>query len=195
MERNQSKELRLIHKKLRDNMSAEEHALKSADISRNVLALLESDFKGANIFLCFYPFGSEVTLLPLYEHLLELGKSLYFPVSDIKEHTLTFYKISHIRNDFHKGAYDIMEPNNGLERFDYENSKSENVICITPGLVFDKNLNRLGYGAGFYDRFLCDKPAIVKIAPCFTNQILDNIKAMPHDIRMDVVVTEDYKIG
>ena len=80
MEINQSKDLRNIHKKLRNDMSDMEHKIKSADIVKNTLALLESDFKGANIFLCYYPFGSEVDLLPLYENLLNKGKILYFPV-------------------------------------------------------------------------------------------------------------------
>ena len=190
MEKNQSKELRLAHKKLRDNMSAEEHSLKSADISGNVLALLESDFKGANIFLCFYPFGSEVNLMPLYERLIESGKALYFPKSNIDNHELTFYRISHIRSDFHKGAYGIMEPNDTLPIFEYKAHKNERIICITPGLIFDKHLNRIGYGAGFYDRFLCDKSNIIKIAPCFAHQIIDKIFSKPHDVCMDVLVSE-----
>ena len=190
MERNQSNELRLIHRQLRDNMSAEEHSSKSTDVSKNVLALLESDFKGANIFLCFYPFGSEVDIKPVYEHLLETGKSLYFPISNTKNHTITFYNISHLRSDFHKGAYGIMEPNELLPSFDYKELQKERIICITPGLVFDKQLNRIGYGAGFYDRFFSDKLDIVRIAPCFENQIADNIFALEHDIRMNMVISE-----
>ena len=84
MEINQNKDLRNIHKQLRNDMSATEHKLKSADIVKNTLALLESDFKGANIFLCYYPYNSEVDLLPLYESLLARGKSLFFQFQILK---------------------------------------------------------------------------------------------------------------
>ncbi|MBE5919920.1 MAG: 5-formyltetrahydrofolate cyclo-ligase [Pseudobutyrivibrio ruminis] len=193
MEVNQSKDLRNIHKKLRNDMSDMEHKIKSADIVKNTLALLESDFKGANIFLCYYPFGSEVDLLPLYENLLNKGKTLYFPVSDVKNHKLHFYKISHLRSDFVKGAYDIMEPRCDLGIFDYQNiilNQSNKIICITPGLVFDRAFNRIGYGAGFYDRFLEDKN-LVKIAMCFSNQLRTSIPTCEHDVKMNIIVTED----
>lgn len=193
MEINQSKDLRNIHKKLRNDMSDMEHKIKSADIVKNTLALLESDFKGANIFLCYYPFGSEVDLFPLYENLLNKGKTLYFPVSDVKNHQLHFYKISHLRSDFVKGAYDIMEPRRDLEIFDYQNiilNQSNKIICITPGLVFDRAFNRIGYGAGFYDRFLEDKN-LVKIAMCFSNQLRPSIPTCEHDVKMNIIVTED----
>ncbi|MBR1623496.1 MAG: hypothetical protein IJ675_06265, partial [Pseudobutyrivibrio sp.] len=103
-----SRELRQAYKKLRDEMPLDLRKYKSHDICENVLALLESDFKGANIFLCFYPFGSEVNLLPLYNRLLENGKKLYFPVSDIEGHKLIFHKIKSLHDDFHKGYCGIM---------------------------------------------------------------------------------------
>lgn len=193
MEINQNKDLRNIHKQLRNDMSATEHKLKSADIVKNTLALLESDFKGANIFLCYYPYNSEVDLLPLYESLLARGKSLFFPVSDVENHRLLFYKISDLRSDFETGAYGIFEPINKSVLFDFENTiinKNTTIICITPGLVFDRNFNRIGYGAGFYDRFLFDKN-IIKLAPCFSNQLEASIPVMEHDVKMDIIITDN----
>ena len=79
-----------------------------------------------------------------------------------------------------------------LNLFDYEAYKRDNtVVCITPGLVFDKALNRLGYGAGFYDRFLYNKSDIIKVAPVYSVQITDKIKVSDLDIPMDYVVTEN----
>lgn len=183
-----NKELRLFYKKLRNEMSDEDRKLLSSDIVNNVLALLESDFKGANIFLCFYPYGSEVDLTDLYNRLLNIGKELYFPVSDVESHQLTFYKVSDLSNDFSKGAYGIMEPNRTLPAFD---AKEDGVIAITPGLVFDRNLNRIGYGAGFYDRFFAQNSNIIRIAPCFSNQIVEKIQAESHDLPMDYIVTDN----
>lgn len=183
-----NKELRLFYKKLRNEMLDEDRKLLSSDIVNNVLALLESDFKGANIFLCFYPYGSEVDLTDLYNRLLNIGKELYFPVSDVESHQLTFYKVSDLSNDFSKGAYGIMEPNRTLPAFD---AKEDGVIAITPGLVFDRNLNRIGYGAGFYDRFFAQNSNIIRIAPCFSNQIVEKIQAESHDLPMDYIVTDN----
>ena len=189
MERYQSsKELRLTYKKLRDEAPSDLRISKSREIVSNVLALLESDFKGANIFLCYYPFGSEIDLLPLYEKLLAKGKILYFPISETKNHNLLFFQISDLQKDFHIGSYNIMEPNESLPMFNY--SKEDRIICITPGLLFDRNYNRIGYGAGFYDRFLSDKCNIIKLAPSFDSHLLVSIPSQAHDIKMDVIITE-----
>ena len=190
MERYQSsKELRLTYKQLRDEAPTDLRNSKSRDIVSNVLALLESDFKGANIFLCYYPFGSEIDLLPLYEKLLDEGKSLYFPISDTKNHLLHFYQIFDLEKDFHVGAYNILEPNDTLKAFEYD--IDQDIICVTPGLIFDRAFNRIGYGAGFYDRFLYDKPNIIKLAPCFESHLLASIPSKVHDIKMDIIITEN----
>ena len=187
-----NKELRLVYKKLRDEMSTDLRNLKSEGIVDNVLALLESDFKGANIFLCFYPFASEVDLIPLYKKLLENGKDLYFPVSDIKNHKLNFIHIKDLVKDFHIGSFGIMEPNDDLKKFDYQealNNKTQ-IVSITPGLIFDKKFNRIGYGAGFYDRFLSDKQMIITIAPIFSEQLVEHLDVYEHDVPMKYIVTE-----
>ena len=190
MERYQSsKELRLTYKQLRDEAPTDLRNSKSRDIVSNVLALLEFDFKGANIFLCYYPFGSEIDLLPLYEKLLDEGKSLYFPISDTKNHLLHFYQIFDLKKDFHVGAYNILEPNDTLKAFEYD--INQHIICVTPGLIFDRAFNRIGYGAGFYDRFLYDKPNIIKLAPCFESHLLASIPSKAHDIKMDIIITEN----
>ena len=188
MEINQNKDLRNIHKQLRNDMSATEHKLKSADIVKNTLALLESDFKGANIFLCYYPFGSEVDLKQLYSILLQQGKHLYFPKCDKKNHQLYFYEIVDLEMDFSIGSYNIMEPKSDINLLTDFN---QSIISITPGLIFDKKLNRIGYGGGFYDRFFEKHPEITSIAPCFSKQLAETIQIESHDIPMDYIVTEN----
>ena len=111
-----NKELRTEFKAKRNAISSQLRKDLSLAITENFLALLESDFKGANIFLCFYPFGSEVDLTALYEHLLNLGKELYFPVSDVSNHKLTFRQIKDLNLDFKAGAYGIMEPKDSLNK-------------------------------------------------------------------------------
>ena len=189
MEKFQSnKELRIAYKKLREKMSPDFRNKKSHDICKNVLALLESDFKGADIFLCFYPLGDEINLISLYKQLLDRGCKLYFPISDTESYRLYFHLISDLTNDFKNGSYGIMEPKANLPIF---NSTDNPAIAITPGLVFDKACNRLGYGAGYYDRFFSANPSTIRIAPCFLNQLEDHINTSSHDVPMDFIVTAD----
>ncbi|MBR5637093.1 MAG: 5-formyltetrahydrofolate cyclo-ligase [Pseudobutyrivibrio sp.] len=187
MERSQNnKILRKQHKSIRDSIAPFDRQFLSQQIVISLKALLESDFERANIFLCFYPFGSEVDVLLLYKHLLEKGKELYFPVSDKGNHQLIFRRVSNLSSDFHLGAYDIMEPNDDLPVY---NNDSDAVV-FTPGLVFDTNLNRLGYGAGYYDRFFHQHSDVIKIGLCFNSQINNEIIPEEHDVPMDIIVTD-----
>jgi 5-formyltetrahydrofolate cyclo-ligase len=64
-------------------------------------------------------------------------------------------------------------------------------LAIVPGVAFDKNLNRLGYGGGFYDKILKDLPqGIKKIALSFEIQIVPNIPVQDYDIKTDMIITE-----
>ncbi|SDB09031.1 5-formyltetrahydrofolate cyclo-ligase [Pseudobutyrivibrio sp. YE44] len=186
-----SKELRLEFKAIRDGMTLEDRNAKSQRIVDGLLALLESDFKGANIFLCFYPLGSEVDLRPLYKALLEAGKDLYFPVSDIKNHELSFHNIRDLDKDFSIGCFNVKEPNKSLPELPAFDS---NTIVITPGLIFDEKCNRIGYGAGFYDRFYTKHPEVVKIGVAFEEQMVLNLDIKEHDVPLDYIVTNDRLI-
>lgn len=191
MEQSQSnKALRLKYREIRNSISPDLRNVKSKNIIANVLALLESDFKGANIFLCFYPFGSEVDLIELYQKLLAMGKLIYFPVSDMKTHQLHFYQVNNLQADFSLGAYNIMEPKPTCPVLEND-FKDSDVICITPGLVFDRTFNRIGYGGGFYDRFFSGHPGLIKLAPVFNEQLIDSVNAMEHDVPVDYIITED----
>lgn len=187
-----NKELRKEFKALRDNIPANQRIDMSQGIAKNVLALLESNFKGANIFLCFYPFGSEVSLLNLYQKLLDDGKDLYFPVSNVASHELSFYHVKDLRNDFVEGAYGIMEPKQSLDTLDFFIDSFG--VVFTPGLIFDEQCNRVGYGAGYYDRFFAMHPKLCKIGICFHKQLTKHLNVEAHDVPLDYIVTDDKLI-
>jgi len=68
---------------------------------------------------------------------------------------------------------------------------SDIYLAIVPGVGFDKNLNRIGYGGGFYDKLLLLIPEeIKKIALCFNIQIVDRVPISEHDIKIDLLITE-----
>ena len=183
--------LRKQYKLKRDSIAVQDRQFLSQQIVISLKALLESDFERANIFLCFYPFGSEADLLELYGKLLEVGKSLYFPVSNKSTHELTFYRVNHLKDDFCSGAYGIMEPDTGLEKFDLDDSST---VVITPGLIFDEKCNRIGYGAGYYDRFFSLHLDFIKIGVGYDVQVINNLDVEAYDVPLDFVVTNNRLI-
>jgi 5-formyltetrahydrofolate cyclo-ligase len=70
-----------------------------------------------------------------------------------------------------------------------ESEKVEPDVVLVPGVAFDEALNRIGYGVGYFDRFLKETDAL-KVGICFDMQIVPCITTQPHDVRMDMVVTE-----
>ncbi len=83
-----------------------------------------------------------------------------------------------------EGAFGVPEPE-VKESFD----KREIDLVIVPGVAFDKKGNRMGYGKGYYDRFL-EKTDAVKVGVCHSFQLVDFIPSEKHDIKMDLIVTE-----
>ena len=66
-------------------------------------------------------------------------------------------------------------------------------LIIVPGVMFDKKMNRLGYGKGYYDKYL-SKKNIYKIGLCFNDQVIDILPCEKHDIKMNMIITEKEKI-
>ncbi|HMH31022.1 MAG TPA: 5-formyltetrahydrofolate cyclo-ligase [Methylomirabilota bacterium] len=64
-------------------------------------------------------------------------------------------------------------------------------VIIVPMLGFDKTLNRIGYGGGYYDKFLANQPDAQKIGVCFEQGKVEHIPAEPHDIPLDIIITEE----
>ena len=64
--------------------------------------------------------------------------------------------------------------------------------CTGPGVCFDKQLNRIGYGGGFYDRLLQAFLQVQKISVCFQVQLVDKIPSAGHDVPVDMIITEEY---
>ncbi len=119
---------------------------------------------------------------------LSQGKAVALPRTIIAQRQLECFQISSL-DDLVTGAYSIMEPDpERCPRVD----PSELDIVIVPGSVFDRRGGRLGYGGGYYDRFLSkDAPQALRIALAFSFQVQDNnIPLQPHDELMDYIVTE-----
>ncbi|MBQ8892502.1 MAG: 5-formyltetrahydrofolate cyclo-ligase [Bacilli bacterium] len=134
-----------------------------------------------NNILVYISTHCEVSMINLINELFKLKKNVYVPKVIGKD--MKFYKIESFDNLL-KSSFGILEPINGVE---YNYNLGD--VVIVPGLLFDKYNNRIGYGGGYYDKFLKDKN-MYKIGVCFREFYVEKIECESHDIKMDLVVTE-----
>ena len=141
-------------------------------------------FSDAKSVGCYYSIGSEVQTLSIIHDLINSGKKTSLP--KVNDEMMKFRTIKDFKK-LEKGNFGILEPKD-----DWTEEKSFDVILI-PAIGLTKEGVRLGYGHGYYDRFLSDKSTI-KIALTYDKQIVKSIPCMKHDVKMDCIVSEKEAI-
>ena len=181
------KELRRLMLQKRSEITREELLKKSSAIVR--LLLDSSEYQQAEQVLLYADYNNEVRTYEIYKDARQKGKKVAYPVSSVINGipTMEYYYISAI-DELKAGYKGIMEPDTGLLPEKVENFEG---ICIIPGVAFDKDRNRMGYGKGFYDRFLREHDKLVKVALCMEVQLLEKIEADEYDVPMDIIITEN----
>lgn len=171
---------------LRSVLTREEREEKSQKIQSIVTGVVE--FQKANTIMSFLNFRDEVDTTALAENILESGKRLILPRC-APQGVLIPAEINDLKEDIEPGKWGIREPKK--ESLVSVNPEEIDLIII-PGAAFDRQGNRLGYGGGYYDRFLNHlRPEVPKIALAFACQILPEIPLDPYDLSVDALVTED----
>ena len=170
--------LRKEIRKLREELPEDERKELSRKVIENLKKLKE--FKKAKTIMLYYPIKGEVDLTPLFTDILESGKKLLLP----KVVGENIYPIE--VNDLSclgEGCFNIPEPLGGKI---YKPEKID--LVVVPGVAFDKKGCRLGFGKGFYDRFL---PRIkgFKVGVAYDFQVKEEILCEEHDIPLDAVIT------
>lgn len=167
----------------RDSVPHDEAKAKSAKINASLEAL--TDFSAVMVFL---PAGSECDIWDYIRYLLKKNIAVYAPICVTKTE-IRPARVGDLDQDLEVGKYDILVPKEeGRQLIEAE----ELDAVIVPGVGFDKKGNRLGFGGGYYDRFLPKtKSSCRKIAVCYGLQIKDEVYAEEHDFPVDVIVTED----
>lgn len=141
----------------------------------------------AGVIFFFASFKSEVSTFPMIEEAYRLGKRIVFPKVDRKLKGLVLYEVKGL-SELAPGCMDIPEPDVSEERRMDINDVD---IVIMPGVAFDKKGNRIGYGAGFYDKLLSAlKKQIPLIAITYEEQVLASLPSEPHDIKVHRIVTD-----
>jgi len=171
----------------RDGLPAERRAAWSRSIAERLLARPEL-LRAGTVHL-FASFGSEVETLPIVERLLASGRRPVLPVVLRETWTMKHAAIRGL-DDLVPGFKGILEPADGCPSCD----PGEIDLVIVPGVAFDRRGGRLGYGGGFYDRFLAGCPA-PRIALAFSMQIVEAVPCEECDLPIDVILTELEEIA
>ncbi|MGE5372099.1 MAG: 5-formyltetrahydrofolate cyclo-ligase [Solirubrobacterales bacterium] len=172
--------LRKEKRALRDALTPETAAALNRRIEQRLIQLPE--FRQAAVIMGFHAFGSEVNLMPVLEQAMEHGVRVVLPRVEGNHLVAVPYTGP---GDTRPGPYGIAEP--GGEPID----PGVIELILVPGLVFDRSGYRLGYGKGYYDRFL---PSVMRKVPrigvAFDFQVVDDVFPTERDERLTLLVTE-----
>jgi 5-formyltetrahydrofolate cyclo-ligase len=133
----------------------------------------------------FIPLKSEPALMPWILEMHAQKKSLLAPW--LNPHTHTYQLVSTDLTHLHLNTDNIQQPSPTLIQTDLNSVE----VMLVPGMAFDRHGNRLGRGKGHYDTLLAQTSAI-KIGICYSEQVRSQIPIEPHDIKMDMVVTDQH---
>ncbi|BFT75393.1 5-formyltetrahydrofolate cyclo-ligase [Paenibacillus sp. P36] len=196
-------ELRKDMEEVRSSITAEEREEKQQRIhermtklcSDRLLGAQQQEASGPPTIMTYMPFRSELDVAPLMEWCWQQGIRVLVPkvVADTKTMNL---HIIHAYDDLESGAWGIREPHSNVP---IEPDLSTISMILVPGLAFDMDFGRLGYGGGFYDRFMqlfaargLKRPFAV--AAAFDKQLIPAVPSSWHDFRVDGIVTESKMV-
>ncbi len=182
--KNLKEELRKEILKLRDQLIDSEHKIQSEIILKKLKEI--NHFKKAKKILFYFPIRKEVNTVPLIEKSF-LSKEIFLPKIQ-KEKKISIHKVNSLR-ELEPGKHNIPEPSDICKEID----SSELDLVIMPGVAFNKKGVRIGYGGGYYDRFLKNTNC-PKIALAYDFQIHENVPGEIHDEKVDLIITEKNTI-
>lgn len=158
-------------------------------ISKRVIAM--GGFRDAQSVMAYMSIAAEFSTSEIVRAALDQDKLLVLPKVNREENKLDLFRVVDIEADLIPGVWGILEPDH--ERC--EKISAEDIeFVLVPGVAFDADCNRLGYGGGYYDRLLQDiGPFASLVAAAFATQIVDRVPIEEHDIPLNVIVTEDQK--
>ena len=171
---------RKILRKRRDDLS-EDDVLSNSKLITDTL--IESDlFQTCDSLFAYLDVRNEVRTYSLIDFCFKINKPVYIPVTQKDE---MFFSEIRSFSELEDSSFGIPAPKNPVRT-----EPDSGSLFIVPGLGFDKCGNRLGYGAGFYDKYLCGRNRLHLIGICFESQFEEELPADKTDIQMDSVLTE-----
>ena len=175
---------------LRKEMIAKREAHHSTGGHVNCIEIMDKFlrlpcFNSAKCVLLYASKRGEVHTDGIIQSALSLGKKVALPVTIKEGHVLELYEIKGI-DELSEGAFGILEPARNQER---RVQPEEVELVVVPGVSFDRRGHRLGYGMGYYDSLL-KKVKGCKVGLAYDMQIVEHVPDEPHDVAVDMVVTQ-----
>jgi 5-formyltetrahydrofolate cyclo-ligase len=169
-------------KHIRASMSPDERERHSSRIRK----LLLTELNGENPVLIYVSKPPEVITTGIIGSLLRRGTGVVVPIIQTADCSL---RLSYLRDlsSLSASTFSVPEPI-GKE---IPASPETIRVVVVPMIAYDRNGHRLGYGAGYYDRFLSSSCHMKKIGIAFSCQEIDSVPADENDVRMDVIITEE----
>ena len=158
---------------------------KSGLVLRALLS--EEAFANASSVALYFPVNGEVDTQGIFRKCVELEKKVFFPKT--RGSDLVFLRTRDI-GELIPGAFAIPEPPEDAECF----GSDEPDLVLVPGVAFDFSGNRIGYGKGFYDRFLKDIPRHIRFGLAYRFQVLKSVPSRKTDVKTGRIITEDGAI-
>ncbi len=173
-------EIREQIRKLRSGISADDWQAATDIIAQKVIA--SDSFREATDLYCYMDFDGEAGTEHIIDEAWRLGKDVWLP--RVADGEMEFYLVES-EKELVRGTFGILEPSGkGVK------ASGRDGLAIVPGIAFDRRRNRIGYGKGFYDRYLRAHPNLEKIGIAFDIQLVDKIPAKEYDCRMNMIFTE-----
>ncbi len=175
-------------KALRREIGAKKRALSAAEIEARSAILADKlyatgQYRQAMSLYAYLSFNQEVRTSPIIQRAWADGKRVAVP--KVVGDEMVFIWIDSFDNLAPQGAFNITEPiENGPVASD------ETALILMPGLAFDPQGHRVGYGGGFYDRYLAAQPHHPTVALCYDFQLYDHLDVDDFDVPVDVVITD-----
>lgn len=179
----EKKELRKRMLKLRDEQRPADRALWDDIIFSKLTG--SSDYREAKVVFIFVSFRSEVDTHRIIRKALEDGKVVGVPKVLSKAEGMKAFRIESME-DLAEGYFGVLEPKEGCP----EIPAADIDLIVMPGAAFDREGGRIGYGGGFYDKYISEAGrGIRKVALAYRMQILDKVPMEENDMRVDAIIT------
>ena len=161
-------------------------ALKAANAMVERLLMLPEVARSVRILTCL-SFHKEIDTWGLLDRLLTVGCEVYVPRADPRDRQLHVHRYP---CDLHQLPFGMKQPLRGTPELNAAAIDKTIDVALALGLAFDRRGYRLGFGTGYFDRFLAGRP-FPAIGMCYHAQLVDRIPDEPHDVPMAAVVTEE----
>lgn len=161
------------------------------EISKEVFKTLTSLklYSACDTILCYASLEDEISTDEIIINALKDGKNVALPYCIDNNGNMEFYQINSI-DDLKIGLFGVREPDvSKCEKL----LSHENALIIVPALCFDKKGYRIGYGKGYYDKYLQNHP-LISVGLCYNSLVFDEIPSSEHDAPVNYIITESQII-